>query len=224
MNATLTKTALDAPTALHADLARRRIVAIGLVVGPVLVVTSAMLGLGHEPESMRAVFDDLASRGGSVLLQDLFELIGFTIVLASFAGATIAIRSRGAAIGIVGATIALVGIAGFGLANGTGVSVLALAQLPARDAAFDTAVAITQSGPLATASTAGWLLELVGQLGILLVLLGLWRARVIPIWPVLVCIIGVLLVAAVGTIAVTLVADVLLLVVGVWVALRLLRV
>src|SRR5690606_11802647 len=142
---------------------------------------------------------------------------------ASFAGATASIRSRGAALGIVGAMLAFLGIAGFGLANGTGVSVLALAQLSDRNAAFDTAMAITQSGPLATASTAGWMLELVGQAGIPLVLLGLFRARIIPIWPVLLCIVGVVLVAVLGTITVTLVADVLLLVVGVWVALRLLR-
>lgn len=224
MNAISTNVKRTATEAPPHPAPRHALVATGLVLGPIFVVASAMLGLGHEPDSMRAIFDDLGSRAGSVLLQDTLELIGFTIVLASFAGAAMGIRGRGATLGIVGAVLAMFGIAGFGLAGGTSLSVLALAQLPDHDAAFETAVAITQSGPLATVSTAGWILEIIGQAGILLVLLGLWRAKVIPVWPALICIVGVLLVATFGTITVTLIADVLLLVVGVWVALRLLRV
>jgi hypothetical protein len=104
-----------------------------------------------------------------------------------------------------------------------GLAVVGLAQLPDRDAAFRVATAISGDGPIATAGTVGWILEAVAQLGMLLVLLGLWRARLTPIWPALLCVVGILINAVVGTMEATLIADVLLLAALGWVAILLAR-
>ena len=67
-------------------------------------------------------------------------------------------------------------------------------------------------------------LEIVAQLGMLLVLVALWRGRLIPIWPPVLCVVGILVDAVVGTIEATLVADALLLAVMVWVAILFARI
>jgi hypothetical protein len=203
--------------------ARRWIVVVGLVLGPVLVVASAAVGLGPMPDSMRASFDVMAQRAPAILAQDLLETLGFAILLAALAGATRAVHVRGGAIGTLGAVLSVVGITGFGLSNGTGLAVVAHAQLPGRDAAFQAAGAISGGEVIGTAGTVGWILEIVAQLGMLLVLVALWRARLVPIWPAVLCVVGILVNAVVGTIEASLVADVLLLVVLVWVAILLAR-
>lgn len=206
------------------DSARKRLVVIGLAVGPVLALVAAILGLGGaQPGSRRASFEVMAERSDAILGQDLLETLGFTITLAALIGATRALRGRGGALGTVGAALGYVGIAGFGLSNGAGLAVVALAQLPDRDAAFQTATTITTSGPLAGASGVGWALEILGQLGLLLILAGLWRARLVPPWPFLLAGLAIVAAGAVGTMTGIAFADVLLLVVGVLVATRLAR-
>jgi hypothetical protein len=201
------------------DAARRRLVMLGLVLGPVLTAASVVIGLGGAmPESMRASFDVMAMRSGQILAQDLLETVGFAIVLTALAAATLPLRARGSVLGVVGAVLAFTGIAGFALTNGSGLTVVALAQLPDRDAAFHAAAAITSNGPIAVAGTVGWLLEIAGQVGILLVLAGLWRGRIAPPWPLLLAVIGVLVNAVIGTMVATLAADVLLLATCTWVA------
>ena len=203
----------------------RRLTAGALVLGPGLAVLSVITGLalGPEPESMRATFDFMAAHGSTMLVQDVLEAAGFATVLAGFASAARGLRSRGSTLGMVGSVLVTAGIVGFAMANAIGLSVVALAQLPDRDAAFAAARDITASGPLATLSGIGFALEVAGQLGMLLVLLGLWRARTAPIWPVAIAIVGMVVNAAVGTLAATLVADLLLLILGTWVAATLLR-
>ena len=201
------------------DVARRRLVMLGLVLGPVLTTASVVFGLGGgEPESMRTGFDVMATRSGQILAQDLLETVGFAIVLTALAAATLPLRSRGGVLGVVGAVLAFIGIAGFALTNGSGLTVVALAQLPDRNAAFHAAQAITSNGPIAVAGTVGWLLEIAGQVGILLVLAGLWRGRIAPPWPLVLGVVGVLVNAVIGTMVATLAADVLLLAACTWVA------
>lgn len=207
----------------HQEPVRMLLIRIGLVLGPVLVIASLLIGLGPEPASMRAGFDAMAAHPTIIVIQDVLETVGFAMMLAALAAAAWMLPARGRMFGAVGAVLAVLGIAGFGLSNGAGLAVVALAQLPDRDTAFQVASTISADGPLATASTISWVLEIVAQLGILLVLVALWRAGLTPIWPLLLCVLGVLVNAVLGTMVATLIADVLLLVVGVWVVLGLSR-
>lgn len=207
--------------AIRDQAGRRLLVQIGLVVGPLLAVASVVIGLGPQPGSMREAFDVMAVRGGAIVAEDLLETLGFTVLLAALAASAGCLRGRGATLGTLGAVLSVVGIAGFGLSNGSGIAVVALAQLPDREAAFQTATALSDGGPLSVISSLGWMLEIVAQIGMLLVLIGLVRGRVIRPWPLVLAALGVAVNAVGGTLAATLVADALLVVTMAWVAVAL---
>lgn len=205
------------------DALRRWLMVLGLIGGPVLAVLSVAIGLGPEPDSMRASFDVMAERGSAILVQDLLETAGFAVLLAALFAAAQSVRGRGGVLATVGAILGVGGMVGFGLANGAGLAIVGLAQRPDRDAAFVAASAISDSGPLAAASTVGWALEIVGLFGVLIILCAFWRARLVPPWPALLALIGIVANAALGTMLATLAADVLLLAAGTWTAIRLAR-
>lgn len=205
------------------DAVRRRLVLAGLVVGPAVAALSAAVGITHVPDSMRQSFELMGERGQAILFQDLLETLGFTIVFASLAATTRLLRSRGGVLGTVGAILSLAGIVGFSVANASGLAVVALAQLPDREVAYGIAVSITSAGPIAIAGSVGSALEIAGQLGMLLVIAGLLRARLIPVWPIVLVVVGIAVNAAVGTMVATLVADALLVATGGWVAVALAR-
>lgn len=206
-----------------ADAVRRWIVVVGLITGPLLPTLSVAINLTPPGDSMRADFDTMATHAGLIVAEDLLETIGFMIVLACLAGATHALRHRGSALGTWGAALSIVGIVGFSLSNANGLTLIELTQLPDRDAAFDTAMAITSSDTANLVGTIGMVMEILGQIGILLVIGGLIRARLARIWLLPIVLLGIVVNAAVGTMVATLVADVLLLVVCCWVAIALAR-
>jgi len=205
------------------DAVRRWIVVIGLIAGPALLVLSVAINLSPGGGSMRNQFDAMSSRSGLIVAEALLETLGFMIVLASFAGATLALRVRGGALGTWGAVLAIIGIVGFSFSNANGFTLAELAQLPDRDAAFTTAAAITSSDTASFVGTLGMAMEVLGQVGILLIIGGLVRARLVRFWLLLVVVIAMVGNIAIGTMLSTLVADLLLLGVGTWVAVRLAR-
>lgn len=204
------------------DGVRRWIVVVGLIVGPILNVLSLAINLS-PPESMRAAFDAMAANPGLVAAESFLETFGFMIVLAALAGSTQVLRSRGGALGTWGAVLCILGIVGFALSNTTGFQLAEFAQAPDRDAAFAMAKAVTSGDLAGTVGTVAFALEIAGQLGILLVILGLMRARIITVWPLVFGIVGMILNAAVGIMVTTLIADLLLLAAGAWIALALAR-
>jgi hypothetical protein len=201
---------------------RRWIVVAGLIIGPVLNVLSLAINLS-PPESMRASFDAMAANPGLVVAEAFLETFGFMIVLAAFAGSTQALRQRGGALGTWGATLSIVGIVGFALSNTTAFQLAGFAQLPDHDAAFATAKSITSSDLAGTIGTIEMVMEIAGQVGILLVIGGLIRARITKIWPLVFGLVGMILNAAIGLMVTTLIADVLLLAAGTWIAINLAR-
>jgi hypothetical protein len=197
------------------DGVRRWIVVVGLIVGPALTVLSIVINL-NPPESMRASFDAMAAHPGLIVTEAFLETFGFMIVLA-------ALRHRGGALGTWCAALSIVGIVGFALSNTTGFQLAELAALPDRDAAFATAKSITTGDLAGTIGTVEMALEIVGQVGMLLVIVGLIRARIIRIWPLVFGIVGIVLNAAIGIMVTTLIADLLLLAAGTWIALAVAR-
>ncbi|GAA3770738.1 hypothetical protein GCM10022240_23720 [Microbacterium kribbense] len=123
----------------------------------------------------------------------------------------------------LGAALAVVGPAGFSISNATGLTIVALAQQPDRDAAFQTALAVTGDTVLGTVGTVGFVLEIVAQLGMLLVIIGLVRVRLVNAWVLPLPVLGIAVNAVVGTMAATLVADLLRLAAGTWIAIGLAR-
>lgn len=204
------------------DAVRRWIVVAGLIIGPGLNVLSVAINLS-PPESMRASFDAMAANPSLVVAEAFLETFGFMIVLAAFAGAAQALRSRGGALGTWGAALSIVGIVGFALSNTTAFQLAGFAQLSDHDAAFAMAKSLASSDLAGTIGTVEMALEIAGQIGILLVIGGLIRARITKIWPLLFGIVGIILNAAIGIMVTTLVADLLLLAAGIWIAVCLAR-
>ncbi|WP_308490917.1 hypothetical protein [Microbacterium terrisoli] len=205
------------------DAARRRIVVVALIIGPLLAALSAAIGLGTDGGGMREQFASMGAHAQTILVQDVLETAGFLLVLAALAGATQALRLRGGTLGTIGAILAILGTAGFSISNATGLAVVALAQQPNQDAAFQTAMALTDDSVLATAGTMGFVLELLAQAGMLLVMIGLVRARLVSAWVLTLPVLGIAVNAIGGMMAATLVADLLLLAAGIWIAVRIAR-
>jgi hypothetical protein len=195
----------------------------GLIIGPVLVALSVVINLTPPGDSMRAQFDAMTANPGLIVAEALLETIGFMIVLAAFAGSAQALRSRGGALGTWGAALSIVGIIGFALSNTTGFEMAAFAQLSDHDAAFETAKSMTSGGMTDMIGTIDMVLEIAGQVGILLVIGGLIRARITKFWPLLFGIVGIIVNAAIGLMVTTLIADLLLVAAGTWVAVALAR-
>lgn len=191
----------------------RRLTLAGLVVGALMLVVVSTLNLGAVTGSMRDSFDQMAAHPGRILIADLLETVGFLLVLGSFAAAARVRRHRGAGLAAWGAPLCLLGIVGFAMSNATALGVVQLAQLPDRDAAFAMALAAFQGGLTALVGTIEMALELLGQVGLLLVSIGLIRARLVGWWVLAPPDAGILVNLALGTAVGTLIADVLLLVV-----------
>lgn len=205
------------------DTARRGIVVGGLIAGPLLLVLSVAVNLTAPTESMRADFDAMTARSGLIVAEAFLESFGFMIVLAALAGATRALRAGGGALGTWGAALSILGIVGFSMSNANGFTLAALAQLPDHDAAFGTANAIMSGDTIAVAGTITMALEVAGQAGIVLVIVGLIRARLVSVWSLILVAAGIVLNVVGGTMLTTLIADVLLAVVCIWIAVRLAR-
>jgi hypothetical protein len=205
------------------DALRRRIVVIGLIAGPLLLIVSVAINLATTPESMQAQFDALAANSTPIVLEALLEALGFAIALASLAGSTQAARSRGGALGTWGAVLAILGIVGFAISNAGGFTLAALAQLPDHEAAFKTAGAFMSTDAMSTLGTVGMVLEILGQIGILLVIGALIRAHLVKFWLLILAVVGIIINVAIGMTVTTLIADVLLLVVTGWIAIALTR-
>lgn len=205
------------------DAIRRALVVTGLIAGPVLLVLSIVINYTPPSGSMRADFDTMAAHAGLIVAECFLETFGFMMVLGAFAGATQALRRRGGALGTAGAVLALLGIIGFAMSNASGFTLAQLTQLPDRDAAFVTAGALLSGEISSLVGTIGMVLELLGQVGGLLIIGGLMRARLVPLWPLLIIIVGSITNIVIGTMLGTLISDVLLLIACAWVAMRIAR-
>ncbi|HWU58139.1 MAG TPA: hypothetical protein VN045_05415 [Microbacteriaceae bacterium] len=202
------------------DSTRRRIVIVGLILGPVMLAVSNAFVIQAQGNSMRDVFDAMTANPSMLIVQSLLEGGGFMIAFASFAGAVQATRVRGGALGTWGAALCIVGILGFALSSANGLAFYSLAPLHNHDVGFAAATAVVGDAAI---STIQMILTLAGQLGICLVIGGLIRARVCRIWPLLLVVAGIIVNMAFSMILTTLVADLLLLAAGTWIAVALAR-
>jgi hypothetical protein len=205
------------------DALRRWIVVAGLIIGPALLILSVVVNFAPPRDSMRADFEAMTANPGIIVTEAWLETLGFMIVLAALAGSTQALRARGGALGTTGAVLAMLGIVGFSLSNANGFTIAEIAALPDHDAGFETASALMSGDIAGTVGTIGLGLEMLGQLGILLVTIGLIRARVVPVWPLLMVVVGIIVNLVGGIMLTTLLADILLLAAGCWIAVALAR-
>jgi hypothetical protein len=132
------------------DSTRRRIVIVGLILGPVMLAVSNAFVIQAQGNSMRDVFDAMTANPSMLIVQSLLEGGGFMIAFASFAGAVQATRVRGGALGTWGAALCIVGILGFALSSANGLAFYSLAPLHNHDVGFAAATAVVGDAAIST--------------------------------------------------------------------------
>lgn len=205
--------------ATSTDAVRRRIVIAGLIVGPVLLMLSNAFTI-PETGSMRTDFDAMAANPWMLLTESLLEAIGFATVFASYAASTHALRSRGGGLGTTGAVLCMIGILAFSLSAAGGLFLSVVAQMDDKEAGFAAGSALAADGVTGTLLI---VLMMLGEAGICLVIGGLLRARIVRLWPLLLVLLGIVADNVLPGMLSALVADLLLLVASVWVAIALVR-
>lgn len=204
----------------RSETVRRWIMVVALVAGPAIAAASAAFVLPlPNSGSLHTDFTAMINNRPLLLISSLLEGIGFTLALGGYAAVSNLVRQRGGMLATLGAALCVVGILGFGWAGANGFAFHALTGLADHDAGFVAAGAVA-SDPATTVSS---MLEILGPIGVLLVMIGLVRARLVPLWPVFVIIAGILANGVIGTVVATLVADLLLLAASTWVAINLVR-
>lgn len=203
-----------------ADIARRRIVIGGLIVGPTLLLASNAFIVPESPDGMRAGFDAMGDAPWILFAQSLLMAIGFAVSLACYAGAPMALRRRGGTLGTWGAALSVLGIVGFTLSAAGGFFLYILTRMPDHEAGFAAAQALDSDDATGIVIIA---LSLAGEVGICLVIAGLWRAHIIPVWPLVIVVAGIVADSVLDSFLASLVADALLLAASVWVAIALRR-
>lgn len=206
--------------AARSQTVRRRVVLWGLVVGPALLLLSSALIVPEASGGMRATFDAMAAQPGMLIAQSAVEAAGFCVSLAAFAAAAWRVQGRGWSLATTGALLCVIGVLGFTWSAAGGVFLSVLARMKDQDAGFAAAQALIAdpvSGALISA------LMYAGEAGILLVLIGLLRGRLIPLWPIVIVIGGVIADLVLPGELSGLTADALLLATGLWTALALRR-
>jgi hypothetical protein len=168
---------------------RRPLTAAALLCGSLLLVTSAALARPSGAQDAASVLDAARDQGGTFLAQALLEAGGFLLLFAGAVGATHVLRRRGVVLGNLACVLCFAGLAGFLLVGAMSLTVYALA-------AGDDQAAMVSAADVVHASPAAILafpLMLLGLVGLILLALGLRRARLVPVWVPVVAIAGVVL-------------------------------
>jgi hypothetical protein len=194
---------------------RRPLTGAALLGGSLLLVASAVLARPSGAQDAAGVLAAARDQGGAFLAQALLETGGFLLVFAGAIGATQVLRRRGVVLGNLACFLCFAGLAGFMLVGATSLNVYALANGDDH-AAMVAAADVVHASPAAIMS---FPLMLLGMVGLILLALGLRRARLVPLWVPLVAVAGVVLDFVGGTShAALLTSDVLALVSFGWIA------
>ncbi|MGN8025593.1 hypothetical protein [Microbacterium sp. 22242] len=198
--------------------ARRRLALIGLIAGPALLLLSSVFIIPDAPGGMRATFDAMAAQPWLLLVQSVLEAAGFAVTLAAFTAVAASADRRGGVLATTGTVLCVLGVLGFTWSASGGMFLSVMARMADRDAGF--AAAQAMAGDPVTGGLISVLMY-TGEAGILLVLIGLLRARRIRIWPIVLVVAGIAADLVLPGILSGLVADALLLGAGVWTVLSL---
>jgi len=193
---------------------RRPLTGGALLGGSLLLVASAVLARPSGAQDAAGVLAAARDQGGAFLAQALLETGGFLLLFAGAVGATQVLRRRGVVLGNLACVLCFAGLAGFMLVDAMSLTVYALSTGDDQ-AAMVSAADVVHTSPGAILS---FPLMLLGMIGLILLALGLRRARLVPLW-VPAAAIAAVVVDVVGTShAALLASDVLGLVSFGWIA------
>lgn len=159
-----------------ADNFRRTGVGLCLLAWPIFKLASDLVR-PSEPGNLTQEFVNVAAQPGSWTAGALLEMIAWILLIPGAIGIMRLLRGRGATLGNIGGVFTVLGIMGF--VGGTVVTLfeVAMAQQPDR-AAMITLYKAAMNSPILIFV----LFVFIGLLGLLLLVIGLYRARLAPIW------------------------------------------
>ena len=175
----------------------RMLAAIGLVVGPLLWIASTAVSPAWADDGA-GYLADVASSPDRHLLSGALFLIGSIVILPGLIGTARLLRARRVTLGQIGAYLVAVGA----LAAGGFAFVLGAIEIAMVDDAANRAemVALSDRAEESTAAIVGFVgfffVGLVG--GTVLLAIGLWTRRAVPVWSSLLLVAGIVLLFAVG--------------------------
>ena len=174
---------------------RRTVVGLCLVLGPLLLLVATFVIPDEGEEEAEEYLATIADETGRAEAGAILFYLGFVLLTVGIFGIIHLLRNRAVVLGHIGGVLAVVGAISFAALVATTFYDIALAESPDREAA----VAIYDS----LEDTAGFFVVLIPALigtalGLLLLAIGLWRARIAPVWVPIVVLAGLVLVS-IGT-------------------------
>lgn len=159
-----------------ADNFRRTGAGLCLLAWPIFKLASDLARPG-EPGNLTREFASVAAHPGGWTAGALLEMVAWILLIPGAIGIMHLLRGRGATLGNIGGVFTVLGMMGF--VGGTVVTLfeVAMAQQPDRSAMITLYKAAMNSPILIFV-----LFIFTGLLGILLLVIGLYRARLAPIW------------------------------------------
>lgn len=196
-----------------------RVLVGAAVLGPVLVLVSALFN--HTPASQSAadVLAAISAHRGSQLTEVLLEIAGFVVTFAACLAAAARLEGRGRRLAAAGSVGCLAGLVGFTMVGAEGLVLNSLAGMADHAAAVEAADATNTSPAVFVALP----LILLGELGIVAVLAAHRRAGLLPVWPAVAAFAAMVTDFAGGSQALLVVSDLLAVVALGWLAAALWR-
>lgn len=163
----------------NATTFRRRLAALSLVLGPVLVIAGLAVAPWEDADGSRAYLEAVASDTGGAQLSALLLHFGYLLLVPCVWALAHSLRRRAAVLGNLGLLIGTVGAIGnSGVVLNDYADVTLVEKLPLAQA-----VELYDHGQglwgFAVAAISGFPLLV---LGLLVLFVGLWRAGVLPVW------------------------------------------
>lgn len=163
----------------NATTFRRRLAALSLLLGPVLVIAGLAVAPWEDAEGSRAYLEAVASDPGGAQLSALLLHFGYLLLVPSVWALAHSLRRRAVVLGNLGLVVATVGAIGnSGVVLNDYADVMLVEKLPLAQAVelYDHGQGLWGFG---VAAISGFPLL---ALGLLLLFVGLWRAGVLPVW------------------------------------------
>jgi hypothetical protein len=185
---------------------RTTVTGLSLIAAPVLLIAGNLLSTSGDSNSP-AFLAKVAASSGHEQASIVCFLLGFALLIPGAYGLLDTIRGRGETIATIGALLTTIGAAAFAGLECSGIANIGVARsVPAAQAAR----IVTEMGNVGAAG-AVFLLGLALPVGMILVTIGIRRARRAPLWVPIVTALGFLIVMFVESTLGGVAGDVLML-------------
>lgn len=177
---------------------RRSVAGLSLIVAPLLGLVGALF-LPQSTGDLGTELATIAAHSGRWLIGEFLTLLSFLLMMVAVLGIIRLLRERAVALGHIGAALALLGLFFHGAIIG-----YALVEVPLVESGFERAQMVTFTERMYESPAFIMILApfIAFFLGLILLAVALWRAKVAPLW-VSVLIVAALLSEFVGTDAVS---------------------